>query len=168
MSDKHQKTDESALKTQLDTKAKEAQDYLSHLQRLQADFENFIKRTEKEKLDIINLANAKLISKLLVVLDEFDHTILAIKNNASREDLTKGIELLHKNVHKILADEGLTAIDSKGKTADPYQHEVLLTEPKDGVADDIIIDELQKGYRLKDKVLRYAKVKIAKAKQPTN
>lgn len=164
MSDKPQKTDESALKSQLDTKAKEAQDYLAHLKRLQADFENFIKRTEKEKNDIIALANAKLISKLLTVLDEFDHTITAVNGNASRDDLAKGIELLHKNFHKALADEGLAPIESKGQQADPYQHEVILAEHKPGVADDTITEELQKGYRLKDKVLRYAKVKIAKTK----
>ena len=147
----------------LDIKTKEAADYLNHLKRLQADFENFIKRTDKEKQDIMAVGNAKILGKLLVILDEFEHTLAAIKKDASREDLVKGVEMLYKNFHKILVDEGVHPIISAGRKLDPYLHEVLLTENKPGVPEGTITEELQKGYQLKDKVLRYAKVKIAKS-----
>ena len=151
------------LKKELDHKTKEAEDYLSHLKRLQADFENFIKRTDKERKDLVAYASENLVLKLLTVLDEFEHALDSMKG--SKEDVLKGVNLLYKNFHKILEGEGVQHIKSVGKRADPYLHEVVLTEQKEGAEDGIILEEVQKGYKMKDKVIRYAKVKIAGGKQ---
>jgi molecular chaperone GrpE len=152
------------LKKELEHKTKESQDYLDHLKRLQADFENFIKRSDKERKDVVAFASEKLVLKLLTVLDEFEHTLDALRKSGTKSDIVQGIELLYKNFHKILSDEGVQPIESVGKAASPYAHEVVLTEPREGIADGIILEEFQKGYRMKDKVVRYAKVKVAKAK----
>ena len=154
-------TEAEQLRKDLAHKTKEADDYLSHLKRLQADFENYIKRTDKERKDVTLYASEKLIIKLLTVLDEFEQALDAMKKGGTKDDLVNGLELLYKNFHKILEDEGIQAIKSVGVPADPYLHEVILKEKKDGVQDGIIIQELQKGYKMKDKVVRYAKVKIA-------
>jgi molecular chaperone GrpE len=148
------------LKQELDQKTKQAEDYLNTMKRLQADFENFIKRTDKERTEVVAFASAKLITKMLTVLDEFDHTLTSLKTHNATPEVIKGIELLRNNLYKVLTDEGITPIECKGK-ADPYQHEVILTE-KNSAEDGTILQEIQKGYKLKDKVLRYAKVKVAK------
>ncbi|HSU72836.1 MAG TPA: nucleotide exchange factor GrpE, partial [Candidatus Binatia bacterium] len=150
-----------SLKQELDHKSKESADYLNHLKRLQADFENYIKRSDKERKEFSAYASEKLIVKLLTVLDEFEQALDAMKKGGTKDDLVKGVELLYKNFHKILADEGVQPIQSVGVPADPYLHEVILKEKKDGTQDGIIIQELQKGYKMKDKVVRYAKVKVA-------
>ena len=150
-----------ALKLELEQKTKQSDDYLNTLKRLQADFENFIKRTDKERMDVIALASAKIVNKLLTVLDEFDHTLTSLKTHNASQEVIKGIELVRNNLYKVLTDEGVVPIECVGK-ANPYQHEVILTEKKDGAEDGTILQEIQKGYKLKDKVLRYAKVKVAK------
>ena len=150
---------EETLKHELAQKTKQSEDYLNTMKRLQADFENFIKRTDKERKDVIELASAKLVTKLLIVLDDFDHTLISLKNHDASPEVIKGVELLRNNLYKVLTDEGVTPIECKGK-ADPYLHEVILTEK--GAVDGTILQEIQKGYKLRDKVLRYAKVKVAK------
>src|SRR3989338_11413011 len=145
------------LKVMLDKKAKEAEDYLSHLKRLQADFENFIKRSSKEREEVVAYASERIVLKLLTILDEFEHALTGIRNAGTKEELLKGIELLYNNFHKVLQDEGVQLIESVGKKSDPFQHEVILTESRDGIDDGMIIEEIQKGYRMKDKVIRYAK-----------
>ncbi len=131
---------------------KEAE-YLESLQRLQAEFENFQKRTEKEKQEIVINANFNLISELLEVLDNFD---LSLKNNPD-----KGINLIHEEFLKILKKQGLKRISSHGKF-NPEFHEALMQE--DSEEDDQILEEFKKGYLLNNKLLRASKVKISKKK----
>ena len=145
------------LKDSPDHRIKELEDLLK---RLQADFENFQKRTDKERKDVLAFASEKLIIKLLTVADEFDEALKAAKDSP-KEELVKGFEMLHKNFAKILSDEGVKHIHAQNVKADPYLHEVILKGKKDGVQDGFIIDEIQKGYKLKDKVIRYSKVRIA-------
>ncbi|MBI4145554.1 nucleotide exchange factor GrpE [Candidatus Woesearchaeota archaeon] len=151
-----------SLKKELDHKSKEATDYLDHLKRLQADFENFIKRSEKDKQAFVEFANARLIMKFLVLLDELEQGLDSLTKQNVPGEHVRGLSLIVKKFHAILSDEGVRPIESVGKHADPYLHEVMLAEQKDGVEDGIILEELQKGYRMKDKVLRYAKVKVVK------
>ena len=159
-------TDTKALDTvkkELDHKKKEAEDYLSHLKRLQADFENFIKRTDKERKDLAVYASENLVLKLLTVLDEFEAAIDSMKKQGSKEEVIKGVDLLYKNFHKILQGEGVQPVKTTGK-ADPYLHEVVLKEDN-GAESGTILEVIQKGYKMKDKVIRYAKVKVAGDKQ---
>ena len=124
---------------------------LERLARLQAEFENFRKRTEKEKLESSINANANLISQLLKVLDHFE---LSLKHNNDR-----GVMLIYDELNKILEKHGLKVIDTNGNF-DPKIHEAVIKV--DGEKDGVILEEIQKGYLLNNKLLRASKVKITK------
>ena len=127
------------------------QEYIERLQRLQAEFENFQKRTDKEKKENSSNANANLISQLIKVLDNFE---LSLKHNKD-----EGIKLIYDELMEILEKQGLTIIDTSGKF-NPKIHEVLMQE--DGEEEGKILEVLQKGYMLNNKLLRASKVKIGK------
>ena len=129
---------------------------ISHLQRLQAEFENYKKRNENDNAKFIKLANKELIKQLLPILDNFQ---LAFQNKDSKE-FVKGMELIYSNFFSILEENGLKKIDCKGKF-DPYKHEVLLTE-KSKQEPETILEELQSGFTLNGEVIRNAKVKVSK------
>ena len=131
--------------------------HLEQLQRLQAEFENFRKRTEKEQKIIFKNANEDLIIKLLNILDNFE---LALEH---LDD--KGINMIYSELYDILENEGLKAIKAEGKF-DPRIHEALIQE--EGEEDEKIIEELLKGYTLNDKVIRPSKVKITKIMEKKN
>lgn len=133
------------------------ENYLEQLQRLQAEFENFRKRTEKEKYEILKNANEDLIVKLLGVLDNFE---LALKHVDD-----KGINMIYSELYSILEKEGLKIIKT-GKNFDPEIHEAIIHE--EGEEDEKIVEELQKGYTLNDKVIRPSKVKITKTMEKNN
>ena len=157
----HDTIDIENLKKSLNDKSKQAEDYLNTLKQVQADFENFIKRTDKERKEFIDFASAPLITKLITLLDEFDHMIASLQTQNLPVGVVQGMQLVRTNFFKLLTSEGVKPITCTGK-ADPYLHEVILTEKKEGTEEGTILQELQKGYKLKDKVLRYAKVKVAK------
>ncbi|MBS3087348.1 nucleotide exchange factor GrpE [Candidatus Pacearchaeota archaeon] len=136
-----------------ETKTKE-QILTEQLQRLQAEFENFRKRTEKEKTQIKINANENLISELLPILDNFE---LSLKHN---ED--KGIALIYDELNKVLEKQGLKKIDTT-ITFDPKFHEALIQV--EGKVQGAILEELQKGYTLNERLLRASKVKISTAKE---
>jgi molecular chaperone GrpE len=130
---------------------------VENLQRLQAEFDNYKKYAEKERLEFKKYANHELILRLLDVIDSFE---LALKNKDENEDFKKGVELIYAQLYSLLEKEGVEKIDSIGINLDPEKHDVMLTQ--EGKEDNKIIEELQKGYMLKDKVLRYSKVKVVK------
>jgi len=132
-------------------------EYLEQLQRLQAEFDNFRKRTEKERQEIFKNANEDLIVKLLGILDNFE---LALKHVDD-----KGINMIYSELYSILEDEGLKKIKAEGKF-DPRIHETLILE--EGEKNEMIIEEFQKGYTLNDKVIRPSKVKITKIAEKKN
>lgn len=137
-------------------------DILETLQRVQAEFENYKKRVEKEKSEFIKSACAKIIKEILPVLDNFD---MALKNTSNHNDFVKGIGMIHSQLFSALSKEGLKPIDAEGKKFNPYVHEALMQEESDK-GDGIIIEEFQKGYMIGDIVLRHSKVKVSKLKQP--
>ncbi|MFH1181774.1 MAG: nucleotide exchange factor GrpE [Candidatus Woesearchaeota archaeon] len=130
-------------------------DYKETLQRLQAEFENYKKRTEKEKLLVCEYSNRDLITKLLPVLDSFE---LALKNTSDLTKFKEGVELIYAELYSLLKSEGLTPVESVGKKFDPYKHEAIMKEEND--KDDVVLEDFQKGYMLKDAVIRHSKVKI--------
>ena len=127
------------------------------LQRLQAEFENFRKRTEKEKAEFVKYAKAELMQKLLPTIDTFE---IALKSTKDNEKFVKGMEMVYAQFVSTLQSEGLKPIESAGKKFDPYLHEVMLKEKSDK-DDGVVLEELQKGYMLNDRVLRHSKVKIS-------
>ncbi|MBW3023180.1 nucleotide exchange factor GrpE [Candidatus Woesearchaeota archaeon] len=135
---------------------KKIEELTNDLKRLQAEFENHKKRTAKEKCEIINCASEDMIKKILPVIDSFEQ---ALKNTESK-DFVKGIELIYAQLFSALQDSGLKPIECVGEKFDPYTQEVLIHENSE--QDDVVLEELQKGYMLNGKVIRTAKVKIGK------
>jgi molecular chaperone GrpE len=133
---------------------KKCKEYEDMLKRLQAEFENFKKRCEKDSSDAIKCASFGVVDKLLPLVDSFEGAI------ASGEGDQSGLELLYKQLVGILAAEGLREIESLNHKFDPFKHDVLLKDHNEELEDDIITLVIQKGYMLNDKVIRHAKVKI--------
>ncbi|CDG65975.1 MAG: molecular chaperone GrpE [Methanobacterium sp.] len=143
---------------EIKNKDEKIEQYQEQLLRLQADFDNFKKRTEKELSEQINYANEKLIVK---ILDSYEDLERALKSGKS-DDLHKGVEMIYQNLKKILEGEGLEEIPAEGEKFDPYQHEALMAEAHDDFENGEIIEELSKGYKLNSKVIKYSKVKVCK------
>lgn len=144
------------LKEELENKKKLLQDYTGHLQRLQAEFDNFKKKVEKDRTALIENAHYELVQKLLNVLDEFELAFKSVKE----DELVSGFKLIFNNFRAILEKEGLKEIKALNEKFDPNRHEVMLKEESDK-DEGTVIGELQKGYILNDKILRYTKVKIS-------
>ena len=127
------------------------------LQRTQAEFENYKKRVDKEKAEFVKYSKAELIQKMLPTIDTFE---IALKSTKDNEKFVKGMDMVYVQLMSLLHSEGLKPIESLGKKFDPYLHEVMLKEKSDK-DDEIVLEELQKGYMLNDKVLRHSKVKVS-------
>jgi molecular chaperone GrpE len=145
---------EASKLTELQNKVAELTDFLK---RNQAEFLNYKNRTEKENKVISEYANSDLIKKLLPVVDSFE---MALQNTNDHAAFKKGMEMIHSQFMAILKQEGLAAIEVKDKKFDPYLHEVLMKEKSDK-AEDTVIDEFQKGYKFKERVIRHSKVKLS-------
>jgi molecular chaperone GrpE len=143
----------------IDPKDQKILDLTETSQRLQAEFENYKKYVEKKNSEFLKYCKADIIEKLLPILDSFE---MALKNTTDKEKFIQGIELIYSQLYSTLEKEGLKKIDSSGKL-DPDFHEVLLKQESDK-AEDTILEELQKGYLLNEKVIRHTKVKVSKKK----
>jgi molecular chaperone GrpE len=137
------------------------QELTNLLQRLQAEFENYKKRIDKEKLDHYKFANADLIITILPILDSFE---LALRNNNEKTDFVKGVELIYSQFFEILEKQGLKQIDALNNKFDPHFHEVLLQQESD-LEPNTVIEVLQNGYTFNERLIRTVKVKLSKKKQ---
>jgi molecular chaperone GrpE len=144
------------LKKELEEQTRQAEERLNQLKYLQADFDNFRKWYAKEKDLITALANERLINDLLVILDDFDRALPALEQEKNRE----GMQMVYKKLVKILSEYGLEPIECVGKKFDPNCHEALCRE-QSGAETGTVLEDLGKGYRLKSRVIRPSKVKIA-------
>jgi len=148
-----------ALRKELEKKDKLAEDRLNQLKYLQADFDNYRKNFERERENIISLANEGLIRDLLVVVDDFERALSIMQDGKDKD----GLKMIYSNLIKILENYGLRQIETAGKKFDPNFHEVMYKEVSDK-DDGFILEELQKGFTLKSRVIRPSKVKIAENK----
>jgi molecular chaperone GrpE len=144
------------LKKELEEQTRLAEERFQQLTYLQADFDNFRKWSAKEKDQITELANERLINDLLVILDDFERALPSLEQEKNKA----GMEMIYKNFAKILSSYGLQPIDCVGKKFDPHFHEALCTE-KCAKEQNTVLEEVGKGYRLKSKVIRPSKVTIA-------
>jgi molecular chaperone GrpE len=140
----------------------EKQELYERLLRKQAEFENFRKRIQREREDFLAHAAADLIRALLPVLDGFDR---AFKHRDPRvpEQFYQGMELIHRELFEVLSRAGLTPVETAGKRFDPHFHQAVETVEVPGARDQDIVEEVQRGYKLKHRLLRPATVKVAKA-----
>lgn len=150
-------SEEQKEETPADQLAEQKDKYL----RLYSEFENFRRRTNKEKLDLITTAAEGLIKDLLPILDDFDRAIKAIDDSGEDASSKEGIELIHTKFSKILEMKGVKPINAVGEVFDAELHEAITQIPSP--SEDMkgkVIDEVEKGYYLGDKVVRYSKVVI--------
>lgn len=147
------------LNKSLEEKDEEIIELKSHIQRLQADFDNFRKQNDKQKQDLIRYANEGLIVKFLDVYEDMER---ALENSTNEEELREGLELIYSKMKNTLDKEGVEEIPAVGEKFDPFKHEALLTVDSPNHENNEIVDELMKGYTLKDKVIKYSKVRVCK------
>ncbi|MDY6932219.1 MAG: nucleotide exchange factor GrpE, partial [Halobacteriota archaeon] len=122
-----------------------AEEYLTQIKYLQAEFENFKKIADREKAEYIKRANEKLIKDLLPIIDSFESAISTAKDGGDNRTLLKGIELIFSDFMDILRDKGLSHIDAVGDKFDPYKHEAMMVDKNANLPEDTVTEELQKG-----------------------
>jgi molecular chaperone GrpE len=141
-----------------EAKAK-ADEYLQHLQRLQAEFDNYRKRVIREQTSTLELAAEPVMRRLLEVLDEFELALLHAHEDVDRDRFLKGIELVYAKLMDALKSEGLQRIDAEGAPFDPNLHEALM-QTGDGSGEPHVAEVFRPGYSLKGRVLRPAGVRV--------
>ena len=129
--------------------------------RILADYDNFRKRTIKEKAEWNDLSQNQILESILPVLDNFDLALKSIPEDLANHQFIQGIMLVDKQLHDILAKNGLTEIDSVNQPFDPNLHEAMMVVETIDVPDNTVVDEIRKGYLRKDKVIRHAMVRVA-------
>jgi molecular chaperone GrpE len=148
------------MHAELEAARQHADEQLRTAQRATADLANFRRRVDEERAATIGLANAVLIAKLLAVLDDFDRALDHVPSDV-HEGWVDGIRLVERKLRGLLESEGVTQIDALGQPFDPNIHEAVLHEETADFPDNQVIGELQRGYRLHDRVLRPALVRVA-------
>jgi molecular chaperone GrpE len=149
------------LHAQLDQSEREADELRTTLQRTAADFANYRRRTEQDRLATLGLANEALLSKLLAIVDDFDRAIANMPAELTGQGWAEGIVAIDRKLRQLLESEGLTPIEAEGRPFDPHQHEAVVREETAAVAEGTVTAELQRGYRIRDRVLRPAMVAVA-------
>jgi len=132
--------------------------------RLMAEFDNFRRRSAKEQLDLIETANGKLLEKLSEVQDNFERAFAAENKAKDLEAFEKGMQMIYNQFSKVLTDAGLEQIDPTGKEFDPNMHEALMQQPSETIPEGHVVTVFQKGYKLKNKILKTAKVIVSSGK----
>lgn len=146
----------------LKEEAEKSAEYWQRLLRLQAEFDNTRKRLEREKHDFIKYANEGIILELLNIMDDLERSVeLAQGKHEDFPAFLKGIEMILAHFYQLLKDRGLAAIEAKGKIFDPNYHEALMQIDSE-LPENTVVEELQKGYTLNERVIRTSKVKVAK------
>lgn len=138
-----------------------ASEYLDHLQRLQAEFDNYKKRVDREKKELIEYASAELVSELIDIMENLERGVASAKESDNIDSIVKGMEMVSTQLKDILGSRGLKPIESVGKKFDPHYHEAMMMIPTDEYPYNTVIEEFQQGYMMNDKVLRYSRVKVS-------
>jgi molecular chaperone GrpE len=155
-----QRTSSGDLEAELEKARSERAAYLDRAARIQAEFDNYRKRNAREQQDYRDYALADAIKTLLPILDSLDR---ALKTNAaSLDEYRAGIELIDKQFHDALAKLGVQPVPAQGESFDPNLHQAVQMVDTNEAADNHVIDELQRGYKLKDRLLRPAMVRVAR------
>ena len=150
-------------KKELEEKNKELEELKDKYLRLFAEFDNYKKRTVREKLDLMRTASQDIIEHLLPVLDDFDRAKRSADDEHSPEVFTEGVSLVYEKLYSLLSGKGLTPMKSDGEAFDPEWHEAITEIP--APTDELkgkVVDTIQKGYLLNEKIIRHAKVVVGK------
>ena len=154
-----QTEDIETLQQTLAEEKERAEKYLASWQRCQADFVNYRQRAEQEKSEVIEFANGALVCNLLPIMDDLERAFASVPANLEESNWTEGIRLIYNKLKIGLESQGLTEIQTRGEPFDPRLHEAIMQQ--DG-KEGIVIEELQKGYKFKEKVIRPAMVTVGR------
>lgn len=156
-------------RSKLEEKSALLAEYEDLLKRKQAEFENFRKRAQKEAQDFKNYANMEIVLDILNTIDDFERAIQSTKSSRDFDALLEGILLVEKHLRANLENKyGVKGIETVGQKFDPNIHEAFMMEESDKHEEDTVIEDFQKGYIMHDRVIRPAKVKVAKAVSSDN
>ena len=150
-------------KKELEEIKEQAAEYLDGWQRTQAEFSNYKKRQEAERMQMMVLAGAAVLGKLLPVVDDFTRAMDTLPENSDQETWFEGIKMIQHKLESVIESEGVKPVEIEGQTFDPRYHEAVTYEEVEGYEDGQIIGEVQRGYVLGERVLRPALVRVAKA-----
>ena len=142
---------------------KELEEMRNKYLRLVAEFDNYRKRTNREKLELVNTGGGKVISALLPVLDDFDRAKATAEDENTQEVFSEGVSLVYEKLYKTLHQLGLKSMESKGAAFDPELHEAITEIPApDKEMKGKVVDVIEEGYMLNDRIIRHAKVVVGK------
>lgn len=151
-----------ALSAERDHLVEERNDLLDRLLRRQAEFDNFRRRAERERADILEYANTETVRSILPILDDFER---ALRVETVDKDYARGMELIYQRLSDALKKLGVEPISAKGQTFDPHIHHAVEMVDTDEVEDHTVLDEFQRGYNFRGRLLRPAMVKVSVKKQ---
>ncbi len=153
------------LEEKLRITEKELETYKDRLLRKAAEFENYKRRTENDQLNLFKYAGETFIAKLLPVIDDFERSLFHIKDAKDVDSIKDGIKLVYDKLMKMLDDQGVKPIESIGKPFDVHYHEAIMQKKADNVEPHTVIEEFEKGYIYKDRVIRHTKVAVSEDNQ---
>jgi molecular chaperone GrpE len=154
-----QTEDIETLQRALAEEQEKAEKYLANWQRCQADFDNYKKRSEQEKGEVIEFANSALISNLLPITDDLERALASVPSELDESNWTEGVKLIYNKFKAILEAQGLTEIEAEGEPFDPRLHEAVMQQEGE---EGMVVEEIQKGYKFKGKVIRPSLVIVGK------
>ena len=158
-------TPESKLIKELEITRKQLEEEKDRCLRLNAEFDNSRKRTQKEKEEFIKYANEKLILELIDVLEALERGLENSRKSENKDKLIEGMELIYKQFKTIMEKNGLSPIKALGEKFDHYKHEAMMQTPTEEYEEGTILEEFARGYMLNNKVIRYSKVRVSKMKE---
>lgn len=152
-----QEQDVEALQQTLAEDRQRAETYLANWQRSQADLANYRQRSEQERRETIEFANSVLVGSLLPVIDDLERAMASVPARLEKSSWTEGIRLIYNKLKATLQAQGLTEIEATGEPFDPRLHEAIMQQEGE---DGVVVDETQKGYKFRDRVIRPSQVTV--------
>ena len=154
-------SEQAVLEEKIESLEKQIEEYKDKLLRKAAEFENYKRRSENDQLNLINYSGENLITKLLPAIDDFERSIQHTEDAKDVNSIKEGLQLVYNKLIKILEEQGVKKIEAIGKPFDVDFHEALMQRKDDSVPAHTVLDELEKGYMYKDKVIRHTKVIVS-------
>lgn len=148
-------------KKKKDKKDEKIEELTDRVQRQMAEFDNYRKRTEKEKSQMFEMGAKSILEKLLPVVDNFERGLAAIDESEKDSSIASGMDMIYKQLETMLEESGVKPIEAEGKQFDPDYHNAVMHVEDEAYGESIVVQELQKGYMYKDSVLRYSMVNVA-------
>ena len=153
--------EEKASEKKKDPKDEKIDELNDKLKRSMAEFDNYRKRTDKEKSAMYEIGAKDVIEKILPVIDNFERGLKSIPEDQKGGPVASGMEMIYKQLITVLSDLGVTPIEAVGQEFDPNLHNAVMHAEDEGLGENIVAEEFQKGYKYKDTVLRHSMVKVA-------